>query len=63
MSAKNCQFYSDAISASLDQISSDLDTTIATDFPQIYEKMSDNDVSGIEVCDYLTWARSNAVPL
>ena len=63
LSEKNCARYKDSISPKLAQIGSSLDSQIATEYPDISSEMAEKDVSGEELCDYLTWAHFNAVPL
>ena len=63
MNEKNCSRYSDAISQSLKDISSDLKTAISTDYPEIADDLKKAQVTSEQLCDYLTWAHFNAVPL
>ena len=40
-----------------------LDSALESTYPEIWKQMQDIEVSGIELCDYLTWAHYNAIPL
>jgi len=63
VSQKNCKLYDGRISPTLDALSHSLDDTLASDYADIWSEMQAKDVSGVELCDYLTWAHYNAVPL
>lgn len=63
LNAKNCQRFDALTKDSFAQISTNLATEIAAEFSDIAAEMTDKDVSGKELCDYLTWAQLNAVPL
>lgn len=63
MSQKNCKLYDGRISPTLEALSNGLDSILADDFADIWSEMQEKDVSGVELCDYLTWAYYNAVPL
>ena len=63
MSEKNCQLYKTQISQTLAGLDQTLETVIATDYSDIWAEMQAKEVSGVELCDYLTWAHYNAVPL
>jgi len=45
------------------QISNNLDAEIAKNYADIASEMKEKDVKGEELCDYVTWAHFNAVPL
>jgi len=47
----------------LTDISDKLDKEIAKSYVDISKEMKEKEVSGEELCDYLTWAHFNAVPL
>ena len=63
MSTKNCAAYKDAIKVDLDNITMGLDYYLKANYNDIFMEMQEKDLVGTEVCDYLTWAHFNAVPL
>ena len=63
LSEKNCARYAAKIEGPLAKNAKELDATIAKEYPDIAAEMKEKDVSGEELCDYLTWAHFNAVPL
>ena len=63
LSEKNCARYAAKIEGPLAKIAKELDATIAKEYPDIAAEMKEKDVTGEELCDYLTWAHFNAVPL
>lgn len=63
MCEKNCHRFADKIEGQLTAISTQLDAAIAETYPDISQEMKDKNVTGEELCDYLTWAHFNAVPL
>lgn len=63
LSQKNCARYAASIEGPLAGIAASLDAAIAASYPDIAGEMKEKDVTGEELCDYLTWAHFNAVPL
>lgn len=63
MSEKNCARYSNIVSGKMKEISSVLDLAFSESYPEVWAEMSQKDVSGEEMCDYVSWAYFNAVPL
>ena len=59
----NCAFFKDAMQVPTTKILHRLDTEIAKTYPEIYDTMKEKGVSPVELCDYVTWAYYNAVPL
>ena len=44
-------------------ISSNLDSVLESDYADIWKDMQEMQVTGEELCDYLTWSHYNAIPL
>lgn len=63
LNAKNCKRLKALTKDALAQIEDNLAAEIASKYSDIATEMTDKDVSGKELCDYLTWAYMNAVPL
>lgn len=40
-----------------------LETSTEETYPDLFAKMQEMDVNSEELCDYMTWAYMNAIPL
>lgn len=47
----------------MQEIAVQLDIAVQESYPTIWAEMEAKDVTGTELCDYVTWSYFNAVPL
>lgn len=63
LSERNCKSFASQMEQPRKDVEAALDVAIQTDFADIWKDMQDMQVSGVELCDYLTWAHFNAITL